>query len=67
MQVNVRDNNVMQAYRKLKKKLHNEGVIQELRDRTHYTKPSDAKRKKRKDAIRRQQKDAAKREDKLFG
>lgn len=67
MLVHVRDNNVMKAYRKLKKKLHNEGVIKELHERKHYTKPSDAKRKKRKDAIRRQKKEEAKRNAKLLG
>lgn len=67
MQVKVRDKNVMKAYKKLKKMLHNEGVVKELQERRHYTKPSDAKRKKRKDAIRRQQKEDAKRTARLFG
>jgi len=34
--VEVRNNNVDQAMRKLKKKLNNEGVFQELRDRKHF-------------------------------
>ena len=66
MRVTVRNNNVMQAFSKLKKQLHNEGVIEELRDREHFTKPSDAKREKRKNAIRRQRSDAAKRTDRLL-
>ena len=33
--IEVRNNNVDQAMRKLKKKLNNEGVFQELRDRKH--------------------------------
>jgi ribosomal protein S21 len=61
MQVLVRDNNVMKAYRKLKKKLHDEGVIQELIDRRYFTKPSDANRKKRNDAIHRAKKRQQKR------
>ncbi len=65
MEVVVRDNDVMKAYRKLKKKLHNEGVIQDLKDRRHFTKPSDAKRLKRKESIRRIRKDAAKRNARL--
>ena len=34
--IEVRNNNVDQAMRKLKKKLNNEGVFQELRDRKHF-------------------------------
>lgn len=34
--VEVRNNNVDQAMRRLKKKLNNEGVFQELRDRKHF-------------------------------
>ena len=65
MRVYVRDNNVMQAYRKLKKKLYNEGVVQELVDRKYYMKPSDRKRIKRKDAIRRARNEQNKRLKKL--
>jgi small subunit ribosomal protein S21 len=61
MEVVVRDNNVMKAYRKLKKKLHDEGVIQELIDRRHFQKPSDVKRQKRKEAAHRAKKKQAKR------
>lgn len=63
MEVKVRDNNVMQAFRKLKKKLHNEGVIQDIQDRQYYTKPSDKKRLKRKEAIRRIRTESAKRRE----
>lgn len=66
MQVTVRDNDVMRAFRKLKKKLHDEGVVQELMDRRYYTKRSDAKRKKHQDAVRRRRKDAAKKAAKDF-
>ena len=38
------DGNVDQALRKLKKKISNSGLMQELRDREHYEKPT----KKRK-------------------
>ena len=61
MLVVVRDNNVMMAYRKLKKKLHNEGQIRELRDRKYYTKPSEKKRNKKKEGINRYRKAEAKR------
>jgi len=34
--VKVRDNNVEQAMRKLKKKLMNDGIMQEIRDRRYF-------------------------------
>lgn len=36
LSVEVRNNNVDQAMRKLKKKLMNDGIMQELRDRQHF-------------------------------
>ncbi len=42
MQVFVRDNNVEQAIRALKKKLQREGVFREMKERRAYEKPSDA-------------------------
>ena len=38
MQVSVRDNNVDQALRALKKKLQREGVFREMKLRQHYEK-----------------------------
>ena len=35
------------ALRRLKKKLDKEGVLKDLRNRRHYEKPSETKRKKR--------------------
>ena len=40
MQVNVRDNNVEQALRALKKKLQREGVFREMKLKQHFEKPS---------------------------
>ena len=40
MQVSVRDNNVDQALRALKKKLQREGVFREMKLRQHFEKPS---------------------------
>jgi ribosomal protein S21 len=57
VEVKVRDGDVMKAYRKLKKKLHNEGVIQDLMDRKYFVKPSVVKRLKRKAAVQRQRKE----------
>ena len=41
MQVSVRDNNVDQALRALKKKLQREGVFREMKLRRHFEKPSE--------------------------
>src|ERR1700704_2781792 len=43
MQIIVRDNNVDQALRALKKKLQREGVFREMKLRKHYEKPSERK------------------------
>ena len=49
MQVNVRDNNIEQALRALKKKLQREGVFREMKLKQHFEKPSVKKaREKRK-------------------
>jgi small subunit ribosomal protein S21 len=42
VQVVVRDNNVDQALKALKKKLQREGVFREMKLRGHYEKPSSA-------------------------
>ena len=39
--VEVRNNDVTRAWRKLKRLMQDEGVIQEIRDRKHHTKPSE--------------------------
>lgn len=61
MQVIVRDNNVEQAIRVLKKKLQREGVFREMKLRQHYEKPSQKKARERSEAIRRSHKLARKR------
>ena len=53
MQVLVRDNNVDQALRVLKKKLQREGVFREMKLRRSYEKPSERKVRERAEAIRR--------------
>ena len=60
MQVLVRDNNVDQALRVLKKKLQREGVLRELRQRRHYEKPSEKRVRERAEAVRRARKLAKK-------
>lgn len=60
MQVSVRDNNVDQALRALKKKLQREGVFREMRLKQHFEKPSVRKAREKKEAISRQRKLARK-------
>ena len=60
MQVLVRDNNVDQAMRVLKKKLQREGVFREIRRHRHYEKPSERAAREKGDAIRRARKLARK-------
>ena len=61
MQIIVRDNNVDQALRVLKKKLQREGVYREMKLRRHYEKPSEKRARERAAAIRRARKDDRKR------
>jgi small subunit ribosomal protein S21 len=60
MQVLVRDNNVEQALRVLKKKMQREGIFRELRQRKNYEKPSEKKNREKAEAIRRTRKAARK-------
>ena len=58
MQVLVRDNNVEQAMRALKKKMQREGIFRELRQRKAYEKPSERKTREKAEAVRRARKAA---------
>ena len=60
MQVIVRDNNVDQALRALKKKLQREGVFREMKLRNYYEKPSEKKARQKAEAVRRGRKLARK-------
>jgi small subunit ribosomal protein S21 len=60
VQVLVRDNNVDQALRVLKKKMQREGVFREMKLRRHYEKPSERKVREKAEAIRRARKLARK-------
>ena len=60
MQVSVRDNNVDQALRVLKKKLQKEGVMREMKLKQHFEKPSEKKARQKAEAIRRARKLARK-------
>ena len=61
VQVIVRDNNVDQAIKVLKKKLQREGLFREMKLRDHYEKPSERRARERAEAIRRARKLARKR------
>jgi small subunit ribosomal protein S21 len=60
LQVLVRDNNIEQAMRVLKKKMQREGVFREMRRRKAYEKPSEKRVREQADAIRRSRKLARK-------
>ncbi len=60
MQVIVRDNNVDQALRVLKKKMQREGVFREMKRRRFYEKPSEKATREQGEAIRRARKLARK-------
>ena len=53
MQVTVRDNNVDQALKALKKKMKREGIFREMKLRNHYEKPSEKRAREKAEAIRR--------------
>jgi len=60
LQVLVRDNNVDQALRILKKKMQREGVFREMKRRRFYEKPSEKAAREEGEAIRRARKLARK-------
>ena len=60
MQVLVRENNVEQALRVLKKKMQREGIFRELKRRASYEKPSERKTREKAEAVRRSRKLARK-------
>jgi small subunit ribosomal protein S21 len=52
--VSVRDGeDISRALRRLKKKVERAGILKELRDRQHYEKPSEKRRKAKKAGIAR--------------
>jgi small subunit ribosomal protein S21 len=58
--VQVRDNNVDQALRVLKKKMQREGVFREMKQRKYYEKPSEKRVREQAEAVRRARKLARK-------
>lgn len=60
LQVLVRDNNVDQALRALKKKMQREGIFREMKMRRSFEKPSEKRAREKAEAIRRARKLARK-------
>ena len=60
VQVLVRDNNVDQALKALKKKMQREGIFREMKLRGHYEKPSEKRAREQAEAVRRARKLARK-------
>ena len=56
MQIIVRDNNIDQALKALKKKMQREGIFREMKLRRNYEKPSERRARERAEAIRRTRK-----------
>jgi len=67
VQVVVRDNNVDQALRALKKKMQREGIFREMKLRSYYEKPSEKRAREKAEAIRRARKLARKKAQRESG
>jgi small subunit ribosomal protein S21 len=61
LRIVVRDNNVEQALRALKKKMQREGVFRDMKRGTFYEKPSEKRIREKAERIRRSRKAARKR------
>ena len=59
--VNVKDNNIEQALRSMKKKLQREGLFKEMKLRKNYEKPSLKRAREKEENIRRSRKAARQR------
>ena len=61
--VNVKDNNIEQALRSLKKKMQREGLYKEMKLRKHYEKPCLKRAREKEENIRRARKSARRNND----
>ncbi len=61
VQIFVRENNVDQALKALKKKMQREGTFREMKRHVHYEKPSEKRARQKAEAVRRARKLARKR------
>jgi small subunit ribosomal protein S21 len=60
LQILVRDNNIDQALRVLKKKMQREGIFREMKRRRFYEKPSERSAREQNESLRRARKLARK-------
>jgi len=60
LQVLVRDNNIEQALKVLKKRMQREGVFREMKQHRAYEKPSERRVREQAEAVRRHRKAARK-------
>ena len=67
VQIFVRDNNVDQALKALKKKMQREGSFREMKRHVHYEKPSEKRARQKAEAVRRARKLARKRAQREIG
>jgi small subunit ribosomal protein S21 len=58
VQILVRDNNVDQALKVLKKKMQREGIFREMKLSDHYEKPTEKRAREKAEAVRRARKRA---------
>jgi small subunit ribosomal protein S21 len=58
--VSVRDNNIEQALRVLKKKMQREGIFREMKERRDFEKPTTKRKREKQENIRRSRKTARK-------
>ena len=65
VEVTVRDGNIDQALKALKKKMQREGIFREMKMRKHYEKPSEKRVRETAEAVRRARKLARKQSDKF--
>ena len=63
LSVNVIDGNIEKAIRRLKRKVENDGMLKELREREYYTKPSEKRKLAKKAARKRWLKQQARNEN----
>ena len=56
IEVPVKDNNIEQALRTLKKRMQREGLFREMKLRKHYEKPSLRRAREKEESIRRSRK-----------
>jgi small subunit ribosomal protein S21 len=60
LQIFVRDNNIDQALKALKRKMQREGIFREMKRRSFYEKPSEKRTREKAEGIRRSRKAARK-------